>query len=110
MIVQLLEKIGYLSFAVSSGEEALQAVEIMPFDLVLMDVQMPVMDGYEVTRRIRSMNNPTLSQVPIIALTAYAMPGDEAKCLAAGMSDYLSKPVRKSVLADKLKLWLLGEI
>ncbi|MBV2168620.1 MAG: response regulator, partial [Bdellovibrio sp.] len=106
VIVQLLEKIGYLSFAVSSGEEALQAVEIMPFDLILMDVQMPVMDGYEVTRRIRAMDSPALHGIPIIALTAYAMPGDEAKCLAAGMNDYLSKPVRKSVLADKLKLWL----
>ncbi len=106
VIVQLLEKIGYLSFAVSSGEEALQAVELMPFDLILMDVQMPVMDGYEVTRRLRAMDNPTLQKIPIIALTAYAMPGDEAKCLAAGMNDYLAKPVRKTVLAEKLKAWI----
>lgn len=106
VIVQLLEKIGYLSYAVTSGEEALQALTLMPFDLILMDVQMPGLDGYETTRRIRMLDFAQVRTIPIIALTANALAGDERKCLAAGMDDYLSKPVRKSVLEKKLKTWL----
>jgi PAS domain S-box-containing protein len=92
---RLLEKMGHTVEIANNGGEALACLSRQTYDVVLMDCQMPLMDGYEATRRIRSGQvagaNP---DIPIIALTAYAMPDDRLKCLQAGMSDYVSKPVR----------------
>ena len=101
-----LEKMGYSVLTAANGEEALLQLEIADFDLILMDCQMPVMDGFEATKAIRKMNHTTKSQIPIIALTANAMRSDEDKCLRIGMSDYLSKPIRKEVLERKVQQWV----
>ncbi|HEY0968784.1 MAG TPA: PAS domain S-box protein [Opitutaceae bacterium] len=92
---RMLEKLGCTVEVVATGRRALDALAAAPFDVVLMDCQMPELDGYEATRRIRAGEVPKANaQIPIIALTAFAMPGDRLKCIQAGMSDYLSKPVR----------------
>ena len=103
----ILKKLGYQADAVSNGKEALAALRNDFYDLVLMDCQMPEMDGYEAAALIREpqsgVRNP---QIPIIALTAHAMKGDRDKCLAGGMNDYISKPVKTSTVADALEKWL----
>ena len=78
---------------VADGKQALAALENEAFDLVFMDVQMPEMDGFEATARIRSKEKETGKHLPIVATTAYAMQGDRERCLAAGMTDYVSKPL-----------------
>jgi PAS domain S-box-containing protein len=98
--MRMLERLGYRADAVANGLEALQALERQPYDLVLMDVQMPEMDGLEATRRIREM--PEVRQPYIIAMTAYALKGDREECMAAGMDDYVSKPVRMEELQAAL--------
>lgn len=90
--MRMLEHLGYQADAVANGLEVLQALERQPYDAVLMDVQMPEMDGLEATRRIRAI--PAGRQPYIIAMTAHAMKGDREECMAAGMNDYVSKPVR----------------
>jgi CheY-like chemotaxis protein/HPt (histidine-containing phosphotransfer) domain-containing protein len=103
----ILKKFGLSADAVANGEEAVQALITIPYDLVLMDVQMPEMDGLEATRRIRNPRYGCLdSQVPIVAMTAHAMAGDKEKCLEAGMNDYISKPVDPDGLAQALTQWL----
>jgi CheY-like chemotaxis protein/HPt (histidine-containing phosphotransfer) domain-containing protein len=106
--IKLLDKLGYHADAVANGQEAITSLRTMPYDLVLMDCQMPEMDGFEATRAIRGgssgVPNP---QVPIIAMTANAMDGDKERCLDAGMSDYLSKPVQLHGLAAMLEKWLV---
>jgi PAS domain S-box-containing protein len=97
----ILEKLGLCADAVATGVEAVKAVETQHYDLVLMDMQMPVMDGIKATREIR-----TGSQIPIIAMTASAMQGDRERCLEAGMNDYVTKPISPSELADALDRWL----
>jgi len=87
----ILEKRGHDVMLVSNGREAVEAVQRETFDIVLMDIQMPVLDGWHATREIRGSTEH--SQVPILAMTAHAMRGDREKCLAAGMSDYISKPI-----------------
>ena len=98
--LQMLKRLGYRADVVANGIEALQALERQPYDLVLMDVRMPEMDGLEATRIIRQRwpeNGPK-----IIAITAYALEGDREKCLEAGMDDYISKPIRMEELAEVL--------
>jgi len=87
----------------ANGKEALAALEKNTFDLVLMDVQMPEMDGFEATMAIREKEKASGHHLPIIAMTAHAMAGDRERCLNAGMDDYISKPIRPQELADLLK-------
>ena len=91
---RILQKRGYSVVIANNGVEALQMLERQPFDLILMDVQMPQMDGFEATAVIRETEKVTKTRVPIIALTAHAIKGDKERCLAAGMDGYISKPIR----------------
>ena len=100
----LLGNAGYKLTEAESGEEALTAVEAERPDLILMDIQLPVMDGYEAARRIKS--NPDMKAVPIIAVTSYALAGDEAKARAAGCSAYVSKPYSPRALLAKVREYL----
>jgi CheY-like chemotaxis protein/HPt (histidine-containing phosphotransfer) domain-containing protein len=137
--LEILEKLGYRADAVANGQEAIDALQKIPYDLVLMDCEMPEVDGFEATRIIRNWKLETgesksetgertatdegasekggtgvqvssfkhrVSGIPIIALTAYAMKGDRERCLAAGMNDYLSKPIQPEELARALDHWL----
>jgi signal transduction histidine kinase/DNA-binding response OmpR family regulator len=103
----ILKKLGLRADAVANGAEAVKALESIPYDLVLMDVLMPEMDGLEATRKIRNPQSAVRNhQIPIIAMTAGAMQGDREKCLEAGMNDYVSKPISPQALADALDKWL----
>jgi two-component system, sensor histidine kinase and response regulator len=95
---RLLEKRGYVVKVVGDGAQAVAAFEHEPFDLILMDVQMPVMDGLEATAVIRTGERSTNSHIPIVAMTAHALKGDEQRCLAGGMDAYISKPIRSTAL------------
>ena len=102
LATKMLLSLGCKVETASSGREAVELVGAHEFDLILMDCSMPEMDGFETTRLIRGVNE-TLATVPIVAMTAYAMPGDRARCLESGMDDYLSKPVRIADLAMTIK-------
>jgi two-component system sensor histidine kinase/response regulator len=99
-----LQRLGHECIVAPAGRTALDLVSNETFDLVLMDCQMPDMDGYEATRRIRQMDG-AVARVPIIAITAHALPGEREKCLAAGMNDYLAKPVSLEQLGAVIRLW-----
>lgn len=101
-----LEDLGLKAHAVSNGLEALDAVSQSKYMLILMDCQMPEMDGLQATREIRKREKTTGEHVTIIALTAHAMTSDRAECLAAGMDDYISKPVSLRKLAEVLQRWI----
>ncbi len=103
LIETLLRKLGYRPDLASTGVEAVQAASRGCYDLIFMDCQMPEMDGYRASREIRLREADKATHVTIVALTAYAMPGDRARCLAAGMNDYLAKPVDRSALAAVLE-------
>jgi len=103
MAVRMLQKIGYTVDAVVDGAAAVEAVRRTEYDAVLMDVQMPVMDGCTATRRIRELG---LVGLPIIAMTAHALVGDRERCLESGMDDYLAKPITLQALRDKLAQWV----
>ncbi len=103
----ILARLGYRADAVANGLEAVSALCRVPYDLVLMDCQMPEMDGYEATRAVRAKGSPVLnSAIPIIAMTANAMQGDRERCLESGMNDYLTKPISTKTLAECLSLHL----
>ena len=100
----LLSTLPYHFDLVQTGQEAVQAAKAGNYDVLLMDIQMPILDGMEATKQIRQLETP-IAQIPIIAMTANALPGDKEKYLAAGMTDYISKPLNPSLLIDKtLKL------
>jgi CheY-like chemotaxis protein len=101
LALRLLAQMGYRADVASNGLEAIQAVERQPYDVILMDVQMPEMDGLEATRHLCA-RIPTDRRPRIIAMTANAMKGDREMCLAAGMDDYVSKPVRVNELVAAL--------
>ncbi|NVN93186.1 MAG: response regulator [Desulfuromonadales bacterium] len=106
----MLRKLGLSADAVANGAETIKALETIPYDLVLMDMQMPEMDGIEATRHIRDPRSAVSDHgIPIIAMTAHAMQGDRERCLAAGMNDYVSKPVNPQALAEALDRWLPKE-
>jgi len=103
----ILGKLGYKSDVVADGREAVRALEMIDYDLVLMDCMMPELDGFEATLMIRDASSKVRNHtVPIIAMTANAMKGDREKCLEAGMDDYLSKPVKKEDLAEMIEKWI----
>ena len=107
--VAILTRLGYRAELAANGVEALRALRQADYDVVLMDCEMPEMDGYEATRRIRHCQGGTHKpDIPIIAMTADAMSGDREKCLQAGMNDYLAKPVEPRLLAAVLEKWLVA--
>jgi CheY-like chemotaxis protein/HPt (histidine-containing phosphotransfer) domain-containing protein len=107
VMLAVLGKLGYKADPVPNGREAVRALQAVLYDLVLMDCQMPEMDGYEATRLIRTSATGALNpRIPIVAVTAGAMAGDRQKCIEAGMDDYLSKPVEPAKLARMLDKWL----
>jgi CheY-like chemotaxis protein len=123
LALHVLKNLGYRVVTADNGRQAVEAWGRQPFDLILMDIQMPEMDGIEATQVIRQreasrQNDQTAAgepapakpqakrHTPIIALTAHAMAGDEGKCLAAGMDDYLSKPIVPEILSTKIHKWL----
>jgi CheY-like chemotaxis protein len=100
LLRELLEMRGYIVVEACDGEEALRMIEQSPPDLLLLDIGMPVLDGFAVVRQIRE--NPRLAPLPVVAVTAYAMQGDREKILNAKFDGYLSKPVNSRSLADEL--------
>jgi signal transduction histidine kinase/DNA-binding NarL/FixJ family response regulator len=105
--VHVLERCGFRAHVVNDGREALQALSTQCYDAVLMDCQMPNIDGYEATKELRRRENGT-RRTPVIAMTAHAMTGDRERCLAAGMDDYIAKPVRSQALVEVLQRWIVG--
>ncbi|MCX6680801.1 MAG: PAS domain-containing protein [Methanothrix sp.] len=103
----MLRKMGLRADVVADGQEAMNALQMIPYDLVLMDCQMPEMDGFEATRCIRQEGSKALNpRIPIIAMTAATMKGDREKCIQAGMSDFIAKPILKRELMEMLAKWL----
>jgi PAS domain S-box-containing protein len=108
MVAQaMINKLGYQADIVANGQETINALAMIPYDLVLMDCRMPEMDGFEATRLIRKAESKVLDpNIPIIAMTASAISGDREMCLRAGMNDFISKPVRKQTLGQMIATWL----
>jgi len=110
LAVLILERQGHRVTSVQNGREALAALERHSFDLILMDIQMPEMDGLEATLLIREREKGTGRHVPILAMTAHAMKGDREKCLAAGMDDYVTKPIRPAELFAAIAACVAGRL
>jgi CheY-like chemotaxis protein len=104
LILGMLNGSGYHADVVANGHEALQAVRSVPYDMILMDAQMPVMGGVEATRQIRQLKGD-FENIPIIAVTAHALKGDREAFLQAGMNDYVAKPINKAELLEKIAYW-----
>lgn len=105
LALRMLQRLGCSVEVATNGREAVELTAQRAYDLVLMDIQMPEMDGFEATRKIRQREQDTGKHLPIIAMTAHAMQEDREKCLAEGMDDYLSKPVKIDMLAQKIEKW-----
>jgi CheY-like chemotaxis protein len=103
LAARILEKGGHSVVVAGNGREALAALHRDTFDVILMDVQMPEMDGFEATRAIRQDDTAQIKNIPIIAMTAHAMTGDRERCLAAGMDAYISKPIRAADLLSLIR-------
>jgi len=105
--VRAIGSLGYAAEVVSGGREAIAAAQRVRFDAILMDCQMPEMDGYTAAAEIRRLEAAAGAErrVPIIAMTANSVEGDQERCISAGMDDYLAKPIRMAVLAQTLKRW-----
>ena len=107
----LSKKLGYCTDIVNNGKEAIAALKSQDYDLILMDCQMPEMDGYEATKIIRDDNSPVKNHnITIIAMTANAMKGDREKCIGVGMDDYISKPIKLQVLADIVNKYIVADV
>jgi CheY-like chemotaxis protein len=102
---RFLEMLGLTVDIVANGQHALAACDLKDYDIVFMDCQMPVLDGYEATARMRAAQAGG-TRVPIIAMTAHALPGDREKALGAGMDDHITKPINQAVLAQIVERWL----
>jgi two-component system sensor histidine kinase/response regulator len=105
LAVALLKKAGFTIDAVENGKQAVESLSRKSYDLILMDVQMPEMDGFEATRIIRERKDERRN-TPIVAMTAHAMKGDRERCLAGGMDDYVSKPIEPQELLDAIRKWV----
>ncbi|WP_166820043.1 response regulator [Thalassoroseus pseudoceratinae] len=103
LAVKLLEKRGHRVIVAGNGKEAIHALDQQEFDIILMDVQMPEMDGFETTQTIRKREQQTGGRIPIVAMTAFAMKGDRERCIAAGMDGYISKPLQPSELFEMVE-------
>jgi CheY-like chemotaxis protein len=103
LAVRMLEKMGHQVVVAQTGQEALHSLRSEKFDLVLMDVQMPEMDGFAAAREIRRREQGGQEHVPVIAMTAHAMKGDRESCLEAGMDDYLAKPINREELQQVIE-------
>jgi len=108
IVVRVLERCGYRAHAVGDGREVLDALADHRYDAVLMDCQLPGLDGYQATARLREREREG-HRTPVIAMTAHAMAGDRERCLAAGMDDCITKPIRSEALADVLARWLAAD-
>lgn len=104
IVRDLVTSVGYELVEATSGEEGVAMVETNAPDLILMDIQLPGIDGYETTRRIKA--NPAFQHIPIIAVTSYALSGDERKAREAGCDDYVTKPFSPRVLLAKIRQYL----
>jgi CheY-like chemotaxis protein len=110
LIMRVLEKNGYKPTLAADGRQALELLAETEFDLILMDVQLPDMDGREVSRRIRAEESRTGKYIPILALTAHAMKDDRDSCLASGMDGYLSKPIKTADLLAAIRQASAGRL
>lgn len=108
LALRILEKRGHNVLVAGNGREAVSACEDQPFDVVLMDVQMPEVDGFEATAIIREREKGSGRRTPIIAMTAHALNGDKERCLAAGMDAYVAKPVRSLELLDLVEKYAVS--
>jgi CheY-like chemotaxis protein len=108
LAVKLLEKFGCQVEVAANGKEAVEMTEKKDYDIIFMDCQMPVMDGYEATVLIRRRKDST-KHVAIIAMTAHALEGEREKCLKAGMDDYLPKPIKKEAFLGMIQKWIREE-
>ncbi len=107
LINKMMTDLGYHTFIVSNGIEALEVLETEKFDLILMDIEMPIISGFETTRRIRNSNITEMSQIPIIGISANPLENDAEPFIEKGMNDYISKPIHELELKQKLDNQLL---